>query len=162
MKEKLHSSHIGSEGCLRRARECLFWPNMADEIKDYVGLCATCRKYEFGNPNETLMSHEVPDRPWAKIGADLSSLLGKNYLITVDYMSNFWEVDFLKDTEAATVVKKLKMHCALYGIPDQILSDNGPQFASKSFVQFANEWGIIHTPSSPGNSKGNGKAKSAN
>jgi len=72
MKEKLHSSHIGSEGCLRRARECLFWPNMADEIKDYVGLCATCQKYEIGNPNETLMSHEVPDRPWAKIGADLS------------------------------------------------------------------------------------------
>ena len=34
MKERVHSSHLGIEGCLRRARECLFWPNMNADIKD--------------------------------------------------------------------------------------------------------------------------------
>ena len=67
MKEKVHSSHIGAEGCVRRARECMFWPNMADDIRQYVDRCAVCKQYDDKNPNETLMCHEVPDRPWAKV-----------------------------------------------------------------------------------------------
>ena len=31
-----HSTHIGTEGCLRRVRaECLFWPRIASDIKDF-------------------------------------------------------------------------------------------------------------------------------
>ena len=29
-----HSTHIGTEGCLRRAQECLFWPRVASDVKD--------------------------------------------------------------------------------------------------------------------------------
>ena len=29
-----HATHIGIEGCLRRVRECLFWPMMASDVKD--------------------------------------------------------------------------------------------------------------------------------
>lgn len=32
MKQKVHSSHMGTEACLRRARECLFWPGMSAEM----------------------------------------------------------------------------------------------------------------------------------
>ena len=49
LKEKLHSTHLGIEGCCRRARECLYWPNMNSDIRDYVSKCATCRKYEVAN-----------------------------------------------------------------------------------------------------------------
>ena len=59
LKEKLHSLHL-VEGCYRRVRECLYWPNMNRDIRDYV-----CRKYE------VLMVHEISERPWAKIGIDL-------------------------------------------------------------------------------------------
>ena len=34
LKEKLHSTHLGIEGCCRRARECLYWPNMNSDIRD--------------------------------------------------------------------------------------------------------------------------------
>ena len=34
LKEKLHSKHLGIEGCCRRARECLYWPNMNSDIRD--------------------------------------------------------------------------------------------------------------------------------
>ena len=34
MLEKIHSSHIGAEGCLRRAREVVFWPGMTAEINE--------------------------------------------------------------------------------------------------------------------------------
>ena len=37
-----HSTHIGIEGCLRRVRECLFWPRMASDVKDFVSKCDMC------------------------------------------------------------------------------------------------------------------------
>ena len=163
LKERLHSSHLGAEGCCRRARECLYWPGMNSDIKDLVAKCSVCRMYEKSNPAEPLMSQEIPERPWAKIGVDLfkSDVDGKEYLCTVDYYSNFWEIDFLKPTTSDAVIKKLKYHFARYGIPDQVVSDNGPQFSSVEFLKFAKKWSFVHTPTSPYNSKGNGKAESA-
>ena len=137
MKEKLHLTHLGMEGCCRRARECLYWPNMNSDIRDYVSKCPTCRKYQVANPAESLMVHEVPDRPWAKVGVDLFKFADRDYLCTVDYMSNFWEVDHLQNTEAKTVITKLKHHFARHGIPDQVVTDNGPQFSSRDFSTFA-------------------------
>ena len=43
LKEKIHSSHLGIDGCLRRAKECLFWPNMTSEIREYISTCSICR-----------------------------------------------------------------------------------------------------------------------
>ena len=37
-----HSTHIGIEGCLRRARECLFWPRMGTELKEFISKCDVC------------------------------------------------------------------------------------------------------------------------
>ena len=90
LKEKLHSTHLGIEGCCRRARECLYWLNMNSDIRDYFSKCPTCRKYEVANPAEPLMVHEVPDRHRAKVGVDLFKFADRHYLRTVDYMSNFW------------------------------------------------------------------------
>lgn len=161
MREKIHSSHLGIDGCLRRARDSIFWPNMTAEIREYISTCETCRMYETANAKELLMSHDIPDRPWAKVGTDLFSYDGKDYLITVDYLSNFWEVDMLPSTESIPVIQKLKNHFARYGIPDAIVSDNGPQFTSREFRKFCNDWDITHYTSSPYNSKANGKAESA-
>ena len=36
MKQKVHASHMGTEACLRRARECLFWNGMSAEMKRLV------------------------------------------------------------------------------------------------------------------------------
>ena len=106
------------------------------------------------------MSHEVPSRPWEKIATDIFTLDGKDYLITIDYCSNFWEVDRLPNTKASTTILKLKSHFARYGIPDQVISDNGPQFTSDEFTNFSRTWDFEHLTSSPGNSKANGKAES--
>jgi IS30 family transposase len=107
------------------------------------------------------MSHEVPQRPWQKIGVDLFTIHGKDYLITVDYFSNFWEVDYLENTSSQTVIRKLKAHFARYGIVDSLVCDNGPQFSSAEFANFSNKWEFQVFYASPGNPKANGKAESA-
>ena len=88
------------------------------------------------------MSHEPTDRQREKVPVDIYNLDNKDYLITVDYFSNFLEIDRLRDTKASTCVRKLKSHFARNGIPDVVISDNGPQFTSSEFVQFGREWGF--------------------
>ena len=127
------------------------WP----EMKEYISVRETCRELDsMTHVTETLISHEVPSRPWEKIATDIFTLDG------IDYCSNFWEVDRLPNTKASTTILKLKSHFARYGIPDQEISDNEPQFTSDEFTNFSRTWDFENLTSSPGNSKANGKAES--
>ena len=161
IKKDIHSGHQGVESCLRRAREHVFWPGMNKELKEWIQTCGTCREFEQTHCKETLMSHDIPERAWEKIAADLFTYKNRDYLITVCYRSNFWELERLYDTKSLTVIKKLKAHLARYGIPKQLVSDNGPQFDSNEFKKFTKSWGIEHTTTSPHHSKANGKVESA-
>ena len=82
-------------------------------------------------------------------------------MITVDYLTNFWEVDRLENTKSKTVIRKLKAHFARYGIPDVVFSDNGPQYTSEEFRNFSRSWDFRHKTSSPGYPQSNGKVESA-
>ena len=53
----------------------------------------------------------------------------------------------------------MKQSFSRHGIPDQLISDNGPQHSSKQFHQFAKEWGFIHTTNSRIYPRSNGLAE---
>ena len=161
VRARIHSSHIGIEGCLRRARECVYWPNMNKDVREDVQGCDTCREHDDSQGKETLIPHSVPNRPWSKIGCDLFTLKNRNYLVTVDYFSNFIEIDYLESTKSSKVIRALRIHFARYGIPDTVVSDNGPQFTSQEFMDFQRKWGFEHVTSSPGYPQSNGKAEQA-
>ena len=161
IKKAIHSSHTGVEACLRRARECVYWPSMNAEIKEYISQCETCLKFNNKQQKETLMSHEITDRPWERVGVDLFELGNQHFLVTVDYFSNFWEIDVLTSVNTIAIIKKLKAHFARYGIPSVLISDNGPQFISKEFSDFAVQYDFEHRTSSPKYPQSNGMAESA-
>ena len=110
---------------------------------------------------ELLHPHEEITRPWEKVGSDLFTLEGRTYLITIDYYSNFWEIDYLPTSTSAAVINKTKAHFARYGSPNVLVSDNGPQYVSESFERFAKVWDFEHRTISPRHSKSNGKVESA-
>ena len=161
MKKEVHGAHGGMQACLSRARETTFWPGMTAEIKQFVETCETCRKYEISNSKETLMQHEILERQWERVGADVFELEGTHYLVTVDYFSNFWELDRLESTKSTEVIRKFKAQCARYGSPCQLVTDNAQQFTSVEFRRFTKEWDIGHLTSSPHYPKSNGMAESA-
>ena len=99
--QTLHSSHQGIESTLRRARETTYWPNMKSNINDFTSKCETCASYSTRRQKETLISHDVPDRPWAKIFTDLFDLDCKSYVVIVDYFSGFFEIDRLYDLKVS-------------------------------------------------------------
>ena len=162
MLKRIHESHLGIEKSKRRARDILDWPNMNGQISDLIANCSSCLKHRKNNVKEPLIQHEVPDRPWQKIACDLFTLGGKDYLLTVDYYSKWVEIGFLRDsTVSSEVITQLKSTFARYGIPDEVVSDNGPQFSSRKFKQFAESWEFKHTTTSPKHPQANGQVENA-
>jgi transposase InsO family protein len=106
------------------------------------------------------MQH-VEGAPWQKIGTDLFEIQGRQYLVSIDYFSNFIEVDYLSTTTSSAVISILKKQFSRFGIPCIIVSDGGPQFSSQEFRNFAKTWRIDHVMSSPNHPQANGKAEAA-
>ena len=78
--KNVHSSHIGIEGCLRRARESVYWPGMNSELRDYMTQCEICNQLNNKQQKEPMIQREVPSRPWGEVGTDLCFIDGKYYL----------------------------------------------------------------------------------
>ena len=102
---------------------------------------------------------KTPERPWAKVGADLFEHKGTTYLLTIDYYSKWIEVDKLDNLTSKNTISYLKSQFARHGIPDELRSDNGPQFGSAEFAEFAIYYGFVHTTSTPHYPQANGEAE---
>ena len=109
---------------------------------------STCAK-DRPEPKEPLMSSSFPSRPWEKLAADLFELDGKVYLIVFDYYSRWFEIKKLDDQSSSRVISILKELLSIHGIPDIVVSDNGPQFSSDAFPLFATEYDFVHVTNSP-------------
>ena len=80
----------------------------------------------------------------------------------IDYFSRFAEVDMLsKRITAPDVITHLKSWLARHGIPDKVVSDNGPQFQASEFAKFADDYGFKHEPCSPKYPQRNGEVERA-
>ena len=90
-----YAAHIGVQATLRRARETVFWPHPSADVKNASDSCNTCKSLESHQSKQPLQSHDIIGQPWPKVGADLFSFADNEYLIIVDYLTNFWEVDNL-------------------------------------------------------------------
>uniref|UniRef100_A0A3B3XIK9 Integrase catalytic domain-containing protein n=1 Tax=Poecilia mexicana TaxID=48701 RepID=A0A3B3XIK9_9TELE len=102
---------------------------------------------------------DVPTGPWQKVGTDLCHLNGKDYLVIIDYHSNYPEIAQLFNTSAAGVITHMKSVFSRHGIPLVVISDNGPQYNCREFRQFSQDYGFQHITSSPLHPQGNGKAE---
>ena len=90
---------------------------MSGELKDFILKCEICYLFKQEQPREQLMPHEIPSRPWQKVGTNLFYFDRRPYLITVVCYSSFFEVDKLHRTYSRTVIGKLKMQFSRHGIP---------------------------------------------
>ena len=158
--QKIHQGHQGILKCRLRVESAVWWPGVSNEVEDFVKQCYTCSKRSTP-PVEPMIASELPDYPWQKVGADLFELKGIKYLLLVDYFSRYIEVVKLSATTSGTIISVLKAIFSRYGIPERLISDNGPQFASREMKIFSVSYGFEHVTSSPHYPQGNGQAERA-
>lgn len=156
MLERMHIGHLGISKTKQLVRGSIYWPGMNEDISNFIENCPVCLKYAKSNCKQPILPHNIPDLPWQKLGMDLFQFDSKNYLIIVDYYSQYFEICPVNSYNAQTVVTQCKSIFSRHGIPCQILSDGGPPFNSFHFKDFCKSWDIEHIFSSPYYPKSNG------
>jgi hypothetical protein len=131
--KKLHDGHFGLEKIKALARKSIFWPKMSRDIETMSRTCSVCQKYRYRQQKETLITDEQNLGPWQKVASDLFEIRNKNYLLVIDYYSNYPEVVELTSTNSTNVIKNIKEIFSRHGIPQEFVSDNGMQYASVDF-----------------------------
>ena len=84
---------------------------------------------------------------------------GQEFVLVVDYFSRYCEIGVLRKSTSQEVINHLKAIFARHGIPETVISDNGPQYSSAEFAKFAEDWGFTHITSSPKYPQSNGEAE---
>eukprot|EP00731_Ephydatia_muelleri_P026502 Em0018g602a len=94
-----------------------------------------------------------------QLRAFLGPVEGRMFLTVVDAYSKWPEVLEMPNTTTQTTVDQLHSVFARWGIPQQVVSDNGPQFVSQEFDQFMSVNNIKHLKSSTSHPATNGLAE---
>ena len=127
---------------------------MTRDANLYAESCSECWRRRT-NSHEELLPTEI-EGAWEKLAVDLVSIEGHNLLLIVDYGSHFPEVAILQTTSTAAVISALMETFARFGLPRELVSDNGPQLARWEMAQFLRQLGIRHNGSSPRYARSNG------
>ena len=131
-----------------RVSSSVWWPGVSREMENFVQSCPVCQKTTPPN-REPLITTPLPSYPWERIAADLFELKGSMYLLVVDYYSRFVEVQKLNSTTSTSVITYLKSLFSRFGIPVEMVTDNGPQFSSNEMKEFSDSYGFRHITTSP-------------
>ena len=161
MLERIHHGHMGISKSRERANQCIYWLRTSHDIADYVNKCKHCQINQPSQHKESLQTSAPPFGIWKCVVADLLSLKNVNYLEMIDYYSKYIEISHLPNKTSTTVINEMKAIIARWGIPDTIMSDNSPEFASQEFAQFSHTYGFEHVTSSSRYTQANGMAESA-
>ena len=124
---------------------------MSGEIEQMVTNCSDCADYAKKQPSEPLKPSVPPSLPWKKIGSDLFEFRGVHYLLCVlsHQIRRSQEAGISKKWSWDRGIKNLSQFGNVHGIPAEVVSDNGPQFSSFKFQEFAKDYGFMHTTTSP-------------
>jgi transposase InsO family protein len=161
MMTRAHASHMGIQYTINSARDIMYWPLMHSDLTQEVQTCNTCQESKPAQAKEPMLTYPIAKHPWQVVASDCFELKGEHYVVLVDTYSDYIEVCPLKDLTSSTLIGQIKQVFAAQGTPAIFISDNGPNYASREFHQFAQSWDFQHISSSPHHHKSNGKAESA-
>eukprot|EP00731_Ephydatia_muelleri_P006003 Em0003g251a len=159
--EELHKGHPGASRIKSLARGYLWWPGLDTELEHLAKSCIPCQEVKLTPPAAPLHPWVWPSLPWQRIHVDFAGpFLGQQFLIVVDAHSKWPEViPMASSTTAARTIEALRLLFASYGVPNQLVSDNGPQFVSKEFADFMAGNAVKHIRVAPYHPASNGLAE---
>ena len=158
--QSLHQNHPGVSRMKAIARSYFWWKGLDKNIEQIAKSCRSCQTHKSAPPVAPLHPWMWPELPWLRVHIDFAGpFLGKMFLICVDAHSKWPEVLMMSSTTTHATMEALRSLFARYGLPEQIVSDNGPQFTSAEFATFMKGNGIKHIMCAPYHPSSNGLAE---
>ena len=146
--------HLGISSTYNKTKKRYYWPNMFEDIKQYIQTCDICQRRGHEIVRQDLTPIEVK-APFYRIGIDIKGPLpitnqGNRYIIVaMDYLTKWPEAKALSDIKATTVAKFIyeEIICR-HGTPTVLQSDRGSNFMSEVIQNLCNNFQIKHHKSS--------------
>ena len=158
--KSLHENHPGISRMKSIAPSYFWWSDLDKDIEDLAKSCSACQANKSAPAVALLHPWIWPDAPWKRIHVDFAGQFhGKMFFIIVDAHSKWPEVVMMSSTTSQSTMEALCSTFSQFGLPEQLVSDNGPQFTSEEFAQFMRGNGIKHILCAPYHPSSNGLAE---
>ena len=131
------------------------------KLDQLIDQCPPCQLNEAVNATQPMQPTELPSRNWQKLATDFWGPLpnGHELMVVQDKKTRFVVVFEVNTTASEHVLPKLEDLFSLMGIPEELMSDNGPPFNGRAFAEFANFMGFRHRKITPEHPQANGMAE---
>lgn len=167
----LLSCHPGVSRTLSLITQRFWWPSLREDTRDFVSACPVCARNKVSRspPMGLLRPLPVPHRPWSHVSMDFVTGLppsqGKTVILTVvdrfSKMAHF--IALPKLPSARETAETVLFHVfRLHGLPQDVVSDRGPQFASRFWKEFCKLLGASVSLSSGFHPQTNGQTERYN
>lgn len=148
--ELFHEQHLGIVRTKMLIRSHCWWPNINSAIEKFISLCEVCQTSQNFSNTSRLLSWPTPSNNFYRVQIDFFHKYENTFLIIVDDKSKYLDVKLMENnTNAKETILKLKEFFSVFGLPVELVSDNGPPFNSHEFVAFCQANGITPTKSPP-------------
>lgn len=132
--KELHASHSGVVRMKEIARSYFWWPGLDAEIEEEAKSCPDCQNQRNMPQTAPLHPWDFPEEPWQRVHIDFAGPLENHmFLVMVDAHSKWPEVAVMKTTSSEKTIEELRSVFSRFGLPQQLVSDNGPQLVSEEF-----------------------------
>ncbi|XP_055329924.1 uncharacterized protein K02A2.6-like [Paramacrobiotus metropolitanus] len=156
----LHETHAGIVRMKAEARGHMWWPNIDSDIEELASNCRMCSMNAKNTAKVPLQQWTASEHPWKRLHIDFAGpVKGEMYFLVVDAHSKWFEVIHMRSTTVEQVIDALSNLFCRYGLCEEIVSDNGPQFTADKFKEFCQINGIRHTTTAPYHPQSNGQAE---
>ncbi|KAL0177063.1 hypothetical protein M9458_025957 [Cirrhinus mrigala] len=165
------SGHPGITVTIHLVTNRFWWPSLQRDTMEFVRNCPTCNisKSSHQRPAGLLQPLPVPQRPWSHIAIDYVSELpaSRNYttiLTVIDRFSKSCRLIPLTKLPSAFETAEVLMEQVFrfYDLPEDIVSDRGPQFTSRVWAAFCKHLNINVSLTSGYHPESNGQAERLN
>ncbi|KAL0181246.1 hypothetical protein M9458_023652, partial [Cirrhinus mrigala] len=145
------SGHPGIEATLHLLKNRFWWPTMRLDTINFIKACATCNTAKVPRrlPAGLLQPLPVPQRPWSHVAVDFVTDLppSNGYTTILSVVDRFSKAcRFIPLPKLPSAMETAEALCnwvfRLYGLPEDIVSDRGPQFTSRLWATFFCQLGV--------------------
>lgn len=142
--------HAGINRMYNNVRKYFFWTKLRKDVEEFVKKCDSCQRYKHGKHNlEPMAITTTAYSAFQKIFLDIVGPLEQDvqnnrYILTIQCeLSKFVEAYPIPNKEAVTVAESFVQNFILrYGIPQEIVTDQGTEFLSSTFKEACKVLGI--------------------
>jgi transposase InsO family protein len=164
-------AHYGIKRAFYKLRDRFYWPRMYSDIVQHVQSCVKCRQNK--PSRRKLDGHLNPITPprgtWERLAMDYvgpvpTSEAGNKYIIVLtDLFSKFVVTKVVPDNTSTTAAKFLLYDVfMIYGVPFEIITDNGRHFTSSLYESLVKLTGCSYVKTTPYNPQANGQCERHN